>query len=193
MLPATATMLARTLRIEWRGTPLPARAVVMFWHGKMFAGWYLVRQHRPVGLVSPSKDGSYLTAVLARWKYNIVRGSTTRGGVAALDEAIECVHSGKCDSIVVTPDGPRGPRHQFRRGAFVAASRLALPLYFVDIRMHPKRVLKSWDKFEVPLPFSRVIATVHEVNVEGLPSEPRQQYEWIAQQSANLPQVIFND
>lgn len=166
LLPLFATLLALTLRIRWSGERLPARAIVMFWHGKMFAGWYAVRGRCPVALVSRSKDGTYLSSVLQQWGYKLSRGSSGKRGMEALDEAIRMLSESEADTLAITPDGPRGPRHIFKRGAFIAARETGLPLYMLNVQYHRKVVLKkSWDMFEVPLPFSKLDIRVNRVDL----------------------------
>ncbi len=179
LLPLAATLLAKTLRVRWEGEEIPASSVVMFWHGKMFAGWWLMRKLNPVALVSASKDGEQLASVLDAWGYQCARGSTAKRGREGLEMAMNLVESNSAETIVITPDGPRGPRHRFRRGAFVAARELGLPLFLVDIKYSSRSQLKSWDIFEVPLPFSKVTATVYEVRLDDFPGSPAEQYAWI--------------
>lgn len=162
LLPFFATLLARTVRIRVRGN-VPSRAIVMFWHGKMFAGWYAVRQHHPIALISASKDGEILSSVLTEWRYKLVRGSSNKRGMEALEDAIAQLKRGEVDTLAITPDGPRGPRHLFKRGAFIAARETGLPLVMFTVAYSRSITLKSWDKFEVPLPFSRVDVTLTEI------------------------------
>jgi len=169
LLPLATSALARTLRMRWSGAKIAEHAVIMFWHGKMFAGWYSVRQRNPVALVSKSKDGEILGSVLTGWRYKLVRGSSKKGGREALDEAIDVMRSGKANALVITPDGPTGPRHSFKRGAFVAAKELGVPLYMLRIQYGTRTILKSWDRFEVPWPFSRVTIIVEEINLIDFP------------------------
>ena len=165
LLPFFATVLARTLRIRL-SEPLPNRAIVMFWHGKMLTGWFVVHKKRPIALVSKSKDGQILSSVLTAWGYQLSRGSTKKGGMEALEEAIERLKSGEVDTLAITPDGPTGPQHVFKRGAFIAARDARVPLVMLSIRYKNAIPLKSWDTFEVPLPFSRVDI---DVNMVALP------------------------
>jgi lysophospholipid acyltransferase (LPLAT)-like uncharacterized protein len=162
LLPFFATVLARTLRIRWNGST-PTRAIIMFWHGKMFAGWFAVHTHRPSALVSKSKDGAILSQVLLHWGYQLSRGSTKKGGMEALEEAIATMKTGEADMLAITPDGPTGPRHLFKRGAFIAARETGLPLVMLTIRYRNCIHLKSWDQFEVPLPFSGVDIAVTQI------------------------------
>lgn len=184
LLPAVATLAARTLRVRIEGE-LPKRAVIIFWHGKMFAGWYAAAtyspsQARPVALVSLSKDGEILSSVLERWGYKVERGSSSRSGLEALERAIGRIRRGECDRIVITPDGPRGPIHRLKRGAFLAAQELQLPVYFLRIQYRRAKVLrKSWDKFEIPLPFSGVRILAEQIPLTDYPESIDGQHEWL--------------
>jgi lysophospholipid acyltransferase (LPLAT)-like uncharacterized protein len=165
---------------------VPKKAVVIFWHGKMFAGWFVAtrkgqgKRPRPVALVSPSKDGDILSSVLKRWGYKVQRGSSSRSGLEALRRAIDSVKAGECDRIVITPDGPRGPIHRLKRGAFLAAQELQLPVYFLRIHYRRAKVLgKSWDKFEIPLPFSGIQISVEEIRLDNYPVSIEEQHAWL--------------
>jgi Kdo2-lipid IVA 3' secondary acyltransferase len=186
LLPLAATLVAKTLGFKHKGS-LPERCVILFWHGKMFAGWYasrLARNNmgaiRPVALVSASKDGDILTQVLLRWGYRVERGSSSKSGLEALDRAMRRVRSGECQRVVITPDGPRGPNHQLKRGAFLAAQELQLPIYFLRIQYRTAKTLeRSWDRFEIPLPFSGVQIQVEEIDMTGFPTEMHAQHDWL--------------
>jgi len=166
--------------MRWSGTPLPERAVVMFWHGKMFAGWYAVRTRKPIALVSKSKDGAYLAAVLASWGYQLTRGSSRKQGKEALEEAMEHMSARDTNTLAITPDGPRGPRHEFKRGAFIAARELGLPLFMLSIEYHSPIVLtKSWDHFELPKPFTQVSIIPQAIDITGFPDATDDQRVWL--------------
>jgi len=131
--------------------------VVAFWHGSMFIGWFL---HRPEGngvvsaLVSQSNDGEFLSSILERWNYMMIRGSSHIGGKEAMQLMVNEVAKGS--ALAITPDGPRGPRHEMKMGAVRVAQKTGVPLILVGIAVKKKKHLRSWDKFEVPLPFSSV-------------------------------------
>jgi lysophospholipid acyltransferase (LPLAT)-like uncharacterized protein len=167
LLPFFVTMLAKTLRISWRGEALPERGIIMFWHGDMLTGWYSVRKRRPIALVSKSKDGNFLAAVLQKWGYKLSRGSSKKNGMEALTIAMQMLKNNECDSLVITPDGPRGPRHEYKRGAFIASRELALPLFQLHIDYSSRKTLKSWDQFEVPMPFSKVTIRAERVDANS--------------------------
>jgi len=134
-----------------------AQAVIAFWHGAMLVGWFL---HRPrsrgpvAALVSQSEDGEILSATLARWGYAMIRGSSHIGGKEAMQLMVDAVTQG--NTLCITPDGPTGPRHQMKMGAVRAAQRARVPLFLVGIAADRKKILESWDRFEIPMPFSNV-------------------------------------
>jgi lysophospholipid acyltransferase (LPLAT)-like uncharacterized protein len=185
-LPTGITALVRTLRFRWRGDPLPEKCIVAFWHSRMIGGWWVAR-NQSVAIVSKSKDGDYLSSVLADWNYLLVRGSSASGGKEALDEAIELLRNNQAKRIVITPDGPRGPKEIFKRGAFVAAKELSLPLYFLDIEYKAAKILhKSWDHFEIPLPLSSVIVTPNRLDISDFPLEIEAQKIFLEQASSRF-------
>lgn len=126
--------------------------VVAFWHGKMLFGWYRFKNKGFTGLTSQSKDGDILAAVLQKWGYKVVRGSSSKGGSEALNEIVDSIKSGS--SVCITPDGPKGPPREMKAGAAVAAKKAGVPLILMGISYKRKSRLKSWDRFEIPHPFS---------------------------------------
>jgi lysophospholipid acyltransferase (LPLAT)-like uncharacterized protein len=185
LLPSALSALIRSLRIRWIGEPLPEKCIVAFWHSQMLAGWWVSRNNA-VALVSKSKDGEYLNSILTKWSYKTVRGSSSVSGKEALDEALEMIQNGKAKKLVITPDGPRGPREVFKRGAFIAAAELSLPLYFLSIQYkNATRLPKSWDKFQIPYPLSTVTITPHQININNFPSAPDEQKEYL--EKASIP------
>jgi lysophospholipid acyltransferase (LPLAT)-like uncharacterized protein len=190
LLPSGLTALMRSLRIKWIGEPLPEKCIVAFWHSQMLAGWWVSR-HDAIALVSKSKDGEYLDTILKRWSYKTVRGSSSVSGKEALEDAIERIREGEAKRLVITPDGPRGPREVFKRGAFIAAKELSLPQYFLSIEYKNARHLpKSWDKFQIPYPLSSVIVNPHRINADDFPSDPDEQKKYL--EAASLPYRTLN-
>ncbi len=156
----TLTLLASTWRFRIEGTmPLPP-GIVAFWHGSMLPVWWVFRTCKPAALVSHSKDGDYLTSVLQHWGYVVFRGSSSKGGGEALQTLVTLAAS---KLVLITPDGPRGPRIQAKPGAIVASQRAHVPV--TPIRVSVKRCYtfrKSWDRFILPLPWSRITVKVGE-------------------------------
>lgn len=156
-----------TLRVERlhdeRYRELRRRSVpILFalWHGRMFLS---IQAHRDEGIVtmaSRSKDGEIIAQWLSRNGYVVIRGSTTRGGGQALGEMVRYVRSGRHAALTV--DGPRGPARVVQPGV-VQLARLTgawiLPITSSSTR---PRFLKSWDRYLLPLPFSRNVVAYGE-------------------------------
>ena len=126
--------------------------VLAFWHGTMLLPWYLHGNPSFAALTSKSKDGDLLTRILKKWSYEVVRGSSSVGGDVALGIMID--YAKNKYSIAITPDGPRGPRHKFKAGAVITAKKVNVPIVLSGVGYKKRKVLKNWDKFEVPFFFS---------------------------------------
>jgi len=149
-------MLASTWRYTKSGSiPTDMPSIIAFWHESMLPGWHHHSHLKTIALVSQSKDGSILTSLLEQWGIHTIRGSSSKSGKEALADAVEQVKNGSI--LLLTPDGPRGPRGTFKAGAVIAAQRAQVPLYLARITESSVFVFhKSWDKFRVPLPFSHI-------------------------------------
>jgi len=130
--------------------------VIAFWHGSMMLGWYLHRNMNCAALVSLSKDGDVLAHILSKWKFNVVRGSSHIGGKEALGLMTDLTQ--KKFSLTITPDGPTGPIHKMKAGAVITAKKSRIPLFLIGIGIRNKFILKSWDRFEIPKPFTKISA-----------------------------------
>jgi lysophospholipid acyltransferase (LPLAT)-like uncharacterized protein len=98
---------------------------------------------------------------------------------------VQTLRSHDRDTIVITPDGPRGPRHRYKRGAFLAARELDLPIFHLHLDYTSRRTLKSWDKFEVPMPFSKVTIRAERIKVNEFPMDKDAQHQWLEDRSKN--------
>lgn len=128
--------------------------VLAFWHGNMLVPWFQFRNKDIVALISKSKDGDLLAKLLRHWKYQVVRGSSSNGGNTALGIMVD--YAKNKSSVAVTPDGPKGPRFKFKAGAVITAKKSGIPLVLVAAGIKRKRILHSWDYFEIPKLFSEV-------------------------------------
>jgi len=126
--------------------------VLAFWHGTMILPWYLHGTPGFTALTSKSKDGDLLAKILRKWRYNVVRGSTSTGGDVALETMVDFAKNKR--SIAITPDGPRGPRFKFKPGAVITAKKSDVPLVLAGVGFKRKKVLGNWDKFEIPYFFT---------------------------------------
>ena len=104
-----------------------------------------------VALASGHSDGEILGRAMHHLGWNVVRGSTTRGGVGAMLRLLR----DDATNINLTPDGPQGPRRTMAPGAVYLASRLKVPVVCVGYAYNRPWRLGSWDRFAVPRPFSR--------------------------------------
>ena len=127
--------------------------VIAFWHGTMLVPWFIQNRKNMAALISQSKDGNLLTKILENWNYKVVRGSSSSGGEEALENIIELIKQNY--SVAITPDGPRGPQYKFKAGAVVAAKKSKVPLILLGVAYKKKKILKSWDHFEIPYFFSK--------------------------------------
>jgi lysophospholipid acyltransferase (LPLAT)-like uncharacterized protein len=103
-------------------------------------------------MVSASRDGAFLSAVLEAFKVQPVRGSTSRRGRQALLEMTRWAERGY--DLAITPDGPRGPRYKVQPGIISLAQVSGLPIIPFSSRLNWKIQIKSWDRFQIPIPFS---------------------------------------
>jgi len=131
------------------------------WHNRLALSMKLyyafgLRNHKSSGLavlVSASRDGAFLAAILERFGVQPVRGSSSRRGAQALLELATWAERGY--DLAITPDGPRGPRYIVQDGTMALAQITGLPVVPASYRLQWKIQMKSWDRFQIPLPFSR--------------------------------------
>ena len=135
-------LISKTWRIHVEGNVNLSKGVIGSGHGDMIPCWYLFRKQSPCALVSQSKDGELLTKILTMWSFNVVRGSSSKGGSEALDEMVRLA---KENVLLIAPDGPRGPSLKMKPGIAVAAQRAQVPVYLIKTNMSFfKQFPKSW-------------------------------------------------
>ncbi|GEM_PF-1870459 len=136
--------------------PMKRPAILVMWHEYICLPIGLGFNSPVTLLVSQHRDANWLTTSAQKMGFGIVRGSTTRGGSSALRKLKEVAAT---DSIVITPDGPTGPRREMNMGAVYLASLLQLPIIPVGVGLRDPWRLKTWDTFAIPKPArkSRVI------------------------------------
>lgn len=132
----------------------PAKGIFCFWHQcTLPCGWYF-RKFRCSILISRSFDGELIARTLGLLGYNSVRGSSSRGGAAGLLAMQGVLESGL--PVVFTADGPRGPIYQTKIGPVKLAQMSGEQISSFYLLPERAWVLKSWDQFLIPKPFSRV-------------------------------------
>jgi lysophospholipid acyltransferase (LPLAT)-like uncharacterized protein len=159
---ALIQFVRRTMRIEEVNTGVlrpfirgneEETGIVAFWHSRLLMMPFLRRKRRVTMLISRHRDGELISRAIRLFPVDPVRGSTTRGGARALRELARAIKKGS--HVVITPDGPRGPRNVAQAGAIMLASRTGRPIFPVTFSASRKKIFNSWDRFLFPSPFSR--------------------------------------
>ena len=174
-------LIGATLRmsVDDRGSildqPDHPPVIIAFWHNRtaLMAYFYerFCRGRTALTFISRSRDGQFMTDVAARFGIKAVRGSSSRHGMSATLTAIRASTDGKID-LVITPDGPRGPRYQIQPGLIRLAQATQRPIVAVTYELAWKRELRSWDRFHVPLPFAKCrLITLEPIMVPAEASE----------------------
>ncbi|MFA6470487.1 MAG: lysophospholipid acyltransferase family protein [Candidatus Latescibacterota bacterium] len=162
----TVETIARTLSIEMVGCKEDfyhkgsRQVIIALWHGRLFVPMFCRRKSGFYVLVSEHRDGDIIASSLDTAGYKTVRGSTTRGGARALVKLIELARQGA--GIAFTPDGPKGPRWKFQPGAVYLAAKTGLPIVPITGSVRHAYYFKSWDSFQLPLPFSHAVVNTGE-------------------------------
>jgi len=189
-------LVTASLRCHWRDdsgltdTADAPRVIFCLWHNRLATAMVVYRRHRGkiAALVSASKDGALLAAVLGRFGVEHVRGSSSRRGPQALLEMATRARLGY--NLALTPDGPKGPRYIVQPGVIALAQLSGLPIIPVTCNARRKLCLKSWDGFQIPFPFSRCELILSEpIHVpreadEAVREERRRELETSLRQSA---------
>ena len=131
--------------------------IIAFWHNRVGLAAYLAQRYSGgrtlVTFISASRDGQFIAEIAERFGIKAVRGSSSRKGRQAALAAVRAARDPRAD-LVITPDGPRGPRYQIQPGLLRLAQTTGRPIVAITYHLGWKRVLNSWDRFQVPLPFS---------------------------------------
>jgi lysophospholipid acyltransferase (LPLAT)-like uncharacterized protein len=143
--------------------------IYAIWHSRLLYPAYHFGHYHPHVVISRSRDGDLIARVAERWGYYPIRGSSSRGGASAFRALLRDLQAGK--DVVITPDGPRGPREKAQMGVVALARHTGYPVIPVSYDASRRIRLRSWDRFVVPLPFSRIRM------VFGEPIEPEDDTE----------------
>lgn len=133
--------------------------LILLWHNRLFPAIGAFKQARVPGrrvyaLVSASRDGARISHFLETQGIRTVRGSSSRRGAVAARELLRILARG--DHVAITVDGPRGPCYQAQPGASLLCQLTGAPVAYLGLECEAARELKSWDRFLIPEPFSRV-------------------------------------
>lgn len=155
---------ARTLRFELEDragvvdAPPNERYIGALWHNRLLLLPFILRRYLPqrrgAALISASRDGAILADLVERFGYDTVRGSSSRKGASAIRQLGEVIAGGH--DVVITPDGPRGPAYVLGQGIIYLAQQSGTQVVPIDMEYSSSWRVKSWDRFILPKPFSRV-------------------------------------
>ncbi len=155
---------ARTLRFtiddraEVIGVPPDERYIGALWHNRLLLLPFVIKEFLPerrgAALISASRDGTLLADLVERFDFEVVRGSSSRKGASAMRQLAEVIASGK--DVVITPDGPRGPAYELGQGIIYLAQQSGAAVVPVNMEYSSCWRVKSWDRFILPKPFSKV-------------------------------------
>jgi lysophospholipid acyltransferase (LPLAT)-like uncharacterized protein len=146
--------------------PPEGSLIWVFWHNRVFSVPFIyrkfLRERSGAVLTSPSRDGEIIAQVMKRFGCAAVRGSSNKRPAAALKELVGWIKGG--NDIAITPDGPRGPVYRLQAGVVKVAQLTKVPVFPIHVRYSKYFRLKSWDRFMIPWPFSRVDVTFGELH-----------------------------
>lgn len=127
--------------------------ILAFWHGRLLMMPYAWRHGKPMSmLISQHRDGELIARTIEHFGLGTVRGSPKRGGATALRSMLKALAGGGW--VGITPDGPRGPRMRASDGVVSVARLSGVPVIPASYSARRRIMLRTWDHFAVPLPFS---------------------------------------
>ena len=165
-------------RYHYIDAPIDEQCMAVSWHSELLISPQVYRElrkkHKTSAIIAQHYDGELIAKTLSYFNINALRGSSRRGAKSVLINAIKAIKEG--DTIMITPDGPRGPRHTMSDGAVALALRSALPLMVVNYQPSSYWQLSSWDRFLIPKPFSYVDIYHQIIYVDKMEKESAKEY-----------------
>lgn len=165
LLHGIITLIYRTMRITFVGKDIVPDFigrgegfVGAFWHGRMLLIPFIYPGSAMHVLISIHRDGEIIANVMKRFGFHLVRGSSKKGGAAALREMLQLLKENK--DLAVTPDGPKGPVERIKPGIVEVARLSGKAIIPVTFSASPCARATSWDRFMIPYPFSRGVLYV---------------------------------
>ena len=152
--------------------------VCVTWHGELFMSPQAYRsihkRHPASAIISSHFDGGLIAGTLEFLHIRPLRGSTRKGAKQVLFQAFKSIKGG--EEVLITPDGPRGPRHTMSDGAVGIALKSKLPIFVMNFKADSYWQLGSWDKFVIPKPFTHVDFYIQSLSLEGMAHEEAKEY-----------------
>lgn len=144
--------------------------ICVCWHNELLMSPQAYRKfhpkHKSSAIISQHFDGDIIKKALSYLNIDSIRGSSSRGAKSVLLKAFREVKDGK--EILITPDGPRGPKYSMSDGAIGLALRAKKPIFIMNYKADRFWQLKSWDRFIIPKPFSKIEFFMQSISIDGL-------------------------
>lgn len=155
-----------------------SQCVVVCWHGELLLSPQAYRhfhtRQKSSGIISRHFDGEMIARVLEYFHIKPLRGSSSKGAKQVLLEAFRALKNG--DDLLVTPDGPRGPRHHISDGAVALAKKASIPILTVNYTVSSYWQLNSWDRFVIPKPFYPITFHLKVLDLADMSAEEAKAY-----------------
>ena len=142
------------LHFEGEGRP----PIMAFWHGRVLTATYYFRRRGIVVMISENFDGEWIARIIEQFGFRTSRGSSSRGGQRALLRLKREMDKGRPAGFAV--DGPRGPARRVQPGAVWLAKLTGNPMVPFHMEASSYWSLRSWDRTQIPRPFSTIALTV---------------------------------
>ena len=136
------------------------RPIMSFWHGRILPATWYFRRRGIVVITSENFDGEWIARIIERFGFGTARGSTSRGGLKAMLQLVREMEQGRPAGF--TLDGPRGPARVAQPGAIWLAGRTGNPVLPFHLEASAHWTMNSWDRTQVPKPFSTVALVIGE-------------------------------
>ena len=163
--------------------------IVCFWHGRMALMPFAWRWKKPFHmLLSHHRDGVFIQHVLKQFGIGAIYGSTNRGGEQALRTLIRALDKGEL--VGITPDGPRGPYGTVSKGVIAAARLADVDIVPISYACQRRLLLKTWDRFCVPLPFGKAVFVCGDALKLPLNKPSDQELEALCEQLRNALEAV---
>ena len=131
---------------------------ITLWHGRILIFPRIMKKYGSFKvLTSLHKDGKYIDKFVRLYGHQSIRGSTYKGSLSAIKDIMGSI---KNSSIVITPDGPRGPGYKIDSAVTNIAAKFNVPVICISFSATRTKILSTWDKFMIPLPFSEIIVNI---------------------------------
>ncbi len=152
--------------------------VCVCWHGELFmspqAYRHIHKKHKASAIISQHSDGSLIAGTLNLFGIRPLRGSSRKGAQKVLIQAFKSIKQG--EEVLITPDGPKGPRHHMSDGAIGIALKSKLPIFVMNFKSESFWQVNSWDKFVIPKPFTKVDFYIQSILLDGMKLDEAREY-----------------